>query len=140
MKASPIFSAVALVGAGILLTGAGGGRVKSGPATVPYVCENGRPANAIYDHGGDFLHAKALVTYDGRTTEFEAAPTLFGLRYRSAASAEQPQALLWSVRGEQAWLAEAAGDPDVGDDGRRLVSCTRLRSAGSDAAHGPGEH
>ena len=77
MNRSSPFAAVTLIGAAFMLSGfSGGGRVASGPATVPYMCSDGRPASAIYEHGGDFLHAKVMLTFDGRTTELAAAPTV----------------------------------------------------------------
>jgi Membrane-bound lysozyme-inhibitor of c-type lysozyme len=100
------------------------------PPVVPYVCEDGRPALAIYESGGDYLHAHVQLTYDGRTTELEAAPTLYGMRYRSAEGAGGGQAMVWSVRGEEGRLAETGNPDDVTDEGRQIARCTRLRSAG----------
>lgn len=126
-RSSPI-ATVALIGAAFMLSGyAGGGRVAASPATVPYVCEGGGSVSAIYKNGGDFLHAKVLLTYDGRTTELDAAPTLYGIRYASAASAESPQALAWSIRGERAWLSEIADPADVTNEGRPIAQCARVR-------------
>lgn len=140
MKTSSPLAITALVGAAFMLSGfAGGGRVSSGPATVPYVCEGGRPVSAIYEHGGDFLHAKVLITYDGRTTELEAAPTLYGIRYMSEAGAGA-QPLAWSLRGERAWLSEVTDAADVANPGRAIAQCTRLRSAGGETGHSEGEH
>ena len=133
MLRSTAFTAAALIGSAALLSGySGGGRVKNGPATVPYACEDGRQASAIYEHGGDFHHAKVMLTFDGRTTELEAAPTLYGMRYRSEAT----PALVWSIRGETALLAEANDPHDVTDEGRPIARCTRLRRAA--AGHGAG--
>lgn len=138
MKFSTLTAATALVGAGFMLSGfAGGGAVKSGPANVPYMCDGGRTATAIYEYGGVFRDAKVLLTFDGRTTELEAAPTLYGLRYMS----EGAQPLAWALRGEQAWLSEVTDANDVTSPGRPVAQCMRYRgSPGAGTAHGPGEH
>jgi len=133
---SPLVAA-GLLGAAFMLSAAsGGGRVANSPAVVPYVCEDGRQASAIYEHGGDYLHAKVLLTFEGRTTELEAAPTLYGVRYRSEPSAEEPRTLLWSLRGERAALAETSDPNDVTSDGRPIARCTRLRTAALSASAG----
>ena len=125
-RSSPLALA-ALVGAAVLLSGfaGGGGRVKSGPATIPYACEDGRQVQAIYENGGDFLHARVVLSYDGETAELAAAPTLYGLRYVGAG--DQP--LAWSLRGERALLAQVADARDVNDAGRPIAQCVRQRAA-----------
>lgn len=146
MKRSSPFHLVVTVGAALMLSGySGGGRVANAPPVIPYVCEGGRQASAIYEHGGDYLHAKVKLTFDGRTTELEAAPTLYGVRYRSEPSATEPRALLWSIRGETAALAEATDPHDISGEGRPIARCTRLRTAAAagaarDAGHSPEEH
>ena len=66
MLRSTALTAAALITSAVLLSGyAGGGRVKSGPAIVPYLCDGGRQASAIYQHGGDYQHAKVMLTFDG---------------------------------------------------------------------------
>jgi len=102
---------------------------KAGPAIVPYLCNGGQPANVVYESGSDFIHAKALVTYDGRTVEMRAAPTLYGVRYRTDTSAEGGQPLAWSLRGEQALLTEAPADDSYTSEERALANCVRLRGA-----------
>lgn len=138
MKRKSPMAAVALIGAAFMLSGfAGGGAVRSGPATIAYACEGGQQASAIYENGGDFLHAKVLLTYGGRTSELEAAPTLFGIRY---VGGEGAQPLAWSVRGERAWLSEGIPADNVVDGGQTLAQCTRLRTTAADAGHAEGEH
>lgn len=129
-RTSPLALA-ALAGAAVMLSGyaGGGGRVKSGPAIVPYVCEDGRQVQAVYQNGGDYLHARVQLSYDGQTAELTAAPTLFGARYVGGGA----QRLAWSLRGEQAQLAEVADGTDVNEAGRPIASCTRLRTAVSAA-------
>lgn len=143
MKASLLFAIPGLLGAGLMLCGySGPGRLAATPAIVPYVCEDGRQVAAIYESGGDHRHAKVLVTYEGRTTELEAAPTLYGRRYLSEPSTEEPRHLMWSLRGEHGALAEATAPEDVTDAGRPIARCTRVRGAvaAADPGHAPGEH
>lgn len=143
MKRSSPFAAAGLIGAAFLLSGfSGGGRVANSPATIAYSCENGRQASAIYEHGNDYLHAKVLLTFDGRTSELEAAPTLYGLRYVAEPSGEEPRALMWSTRGERAWLSEATEPHDVNSQGRAIAQCTRLRRvvASAEAGHSADSH
>ena len=128
-----------LLGIAFALTGyAGGGRVANSPAVVPYVCEGGQTASAIYENGNNFRLAKVRLTVDGRVTELEAAPTLYGLRYRHEPSASDPRNIIWAVWGERAWLAEAT-DPYASDrEGQRLLSCHRQR--GVAAVHNAAAH
>lgn len=128
MRSSPLHAPI-LIGAAAMLVAAGGGRVANSAATIPYVCEGGQQATAIYVHGGDFRHAKVQLSYDGRTTELDAAPTLYGIRYLAGPSAGEPRALMWSVRGERAVFAEAVHPEDVADGGRPIATCQRLRVA-----------
>lgn len=129
-RTSPLALA-ALAAAAVMLSGysGGGGRVKSGPAIVPYACEDGRQVQAVYENGGDYLHARVRLSYDGQTAELAAAPTLFGTRYVG----EGAQRLAWWLRGEQAQLAEVASGADVNDAGRPIARCTRLRTAAAAA-------
>jgi hypothetical protein len=139
MRSSALAS-LALIGMAFALSAysGGGGRVVSGPAIVPYLCEGGQTASAVYEHGSDFRHAKVRLTVEGRTTELEAAPTLYGMRYRSEPSATEPRHLIWAVRGERAWLAEASEPYRSDQEGQRLLNCHRQR--GSAAALGEAAH
>lgn len=100
----------------------------AGPAPIPYLCSDGHEASVVYESGSDFNHAKALVTYEGRTIEMRAAPTLYGVRYRAEAS-EGGTPLAWSLRGEEAWLTEAPDEDSYTRQERALVRCIRLRGA-----------
>jgi hypothetical protein len=135
MNRSSPFAVAALAGAALMLSGfaGGGGRVKSGPAVIPYACEGGRQVQAVYEHGGDYLHARVQITYDGQTAELNAAPTLYGLRYVGAGM----RPLAWSLRGEQASLAQVSDAGNVEDAGQPLAQCVRLRGA---SAHSGGVH
>jgi hypothetical protein len=128
-----------LLGIAFALSGySGGGRVTNSPAIVPYACEGGQTAAAIYENGNNFRLAKVLLTVEGRTTELDAAPTLYGMRYRHEPSASDPRNLIWAVSGERAWLAEAT-EPYASDrEGQRLLNCHRQRGAG--AAHNEAAH
>ena len=137
MRSSILYAFTPL--AAFMLIGAGGGRVANSPAVVPYVCEGGGQAAAIYAHGGDFRHAKVTLTYGGRTSELEAAPTLYGLRYTGEPSAEEPRTLVWSLRGERALLAEATDPQDATSEGRPIASCTRYRGS-SAVGHSSDDH
>src|SRR5262245_43974848 len=87
-----------LLSAALLLAGSNS-PASNGPAPVPYACGDGRAASVVYESGNDYIHAKALVTLDGRTVELEAAPTLYGVRYRGHEGAGTP--LAWTLRGEE---------------------------------------
>ena len=139
MRPSSPLVAPILIGFAFALSGySGGGRVANAPAIVPYVCDGGRTVSAIYEHGGVFRQARLRLTVDGRTSEMMAAPTLYGSRYLGEPTAAEPRRLLWALRGERAWLAEAS-DPYRSDrEGARLLNCYRQR--GSDAAHGEASH
>ena len=114
---------------------------KAGPAVVPYVCGDGSLANVVYESGGDYRHARALVTHDARTVELQAAPTLYGVRYRSAGGGEP--VLAWSLRGEEAWLTESPDADGYTREEREVIRCVRQRRIGIAEAHGsdaePGE-
>lgn len=143
MKRSSPIVAAGLIGAAFLLSGySGGGRVSNSPPVIAYACEGGRQAAAIYEHGNDYFHAKVLLTFDGRTTELEAAPTLYGIRYVGEPSGEQPRALMWSLRGERAWLSEATEPHDVTSQGQPIAQCTRVRGtlASAEAGHSADSH
>ncbi len=143
MKRPSPLAAAGLIGAAFLLSGfSGGGRVANSPPVIAYVCEDGRQAAAIYEHGNDYLHAKVLLTFDGHTSELEAAPTLYGIRYVAEPSAEHPRALMWSLRGERAWLAEATDPHDVASQGQPIAQCTRVRTAmaSAEAGHSADSH
>lgn len=99
-----------------------------GPAGIPYACADGRPARIFYEGGGWFPRAHARLLFDGRSIELTAAPPTYGLRYVTADDHDGP-VLVWSARGEEAWLAELGAD---NDSERVIASCTRLRSGGAD--------
>jgi hypothetical protein len=107
---------------------------KAAPAVVPYVCADGSLASVIYEHGGDYRHARALITHDARTLEMHAAPALYGVRYRS----EAEPALAWSLRGEEAWLTESPDADGYTRDEQPLLHCVRQRQLGASGPLGEG--
>ena len=138
MRSSPWF-ALALLALPSLASGSGTAPAgKAEPPIVPYLCSDGHTASVIYRSGSDFRHARALVTHDGRTVEMQAAPTLYGVRYRSDASAEP--ALAWSLRGEQAVLSEAPEADSYTRPERELLRCVRVRGALAAETHGADSH
>jgi hypothetical protein len=139
MIRSSAFACPALCGIAFALSAySGGGRVANSPAVVPYQCEGGQTASAIYENGNNFRLAKVLLTVDGRVTELEAAPTLYGLRYRHEPSATDPRNIVWAVWGERAWLAEATEPYRSDGEGQRLLNCHRQR--GSAASQNAAAH
>ena len=106
---------------------------KAAPPVVPYLCSDGHTANVIYESGNDYLHARALVDYDGRTLELRSAPTLYGVRYRTEEGSEGGAPLAWSLRGEQAVLSEAPEADSYTRAERELARCVRLRGAAAPA-------
>ena len=111
---------------------------ETGPAVVPYLCSDGQTANVLYESGSDYLHARARIEHDGRTVELNAAPTLYGVRYR-AASADSP-ILAWSLRGEQAVLTEAPDADSYTREEHELLRCIRVRGGAPVAAEHHSEH
>jgi len=116
-----------------LLAGCAAHHEGHGPAGIPYACADGRPARVFYEGGGWFVRARARLLFDGREIALEATPPTYGLRYVSADDASGGPILIWSARGEEAWLAELSDDNGTE---REIARCARLRSGGEDG--GPG--
>jgi hypothetical protein len=110
---------------------------KSGPPVVPYLCDDGHEATAIYESGNNFQHATAKVSYEGRTIELRAAPTLYGVRYRGEAESGP---LAWTLRGEEAWLTESPDEDSYAGEEQAIARCVRVRGvmpyAAADGSHG----
>ena len=139
MRSSTLF-AVALMALPSIAVGSGTSPAgKAMPPVVPYLCSDGQAANVVYTSGNDFQHARAYVTHDGRTIALRAAPTLYGVRYRTASTAEAGPALAWSLRGEQATLSEAPEADSYTRPERELLRCVRLRGALAADSHGTQE-
>jgi len=122
--------------AAFLLAGCAAHHEGHGPAGIPYACSDGRPARITYEGGGWFPRARARLLFDGREIALEATPPTYGLRYASADDHSGGPILIWSARGEEAWLAELAGDNATT---REIAHCTRVRSGGEDAHAAPEE-
>ena len=114
---------------------------KAEPAIVPYSCDGGRAASVVYQSGSDYLHARALITFDGRTVPMRSAPTLYGVRYRGEAAPDGRNVpLAWSLRGEEARLTESPDEQGYAAGERELARCVRRRGAdvaGRNPDHGP---
>ena len=132
MRALPSLSLSAL-----LLAGCAGHHEELGPAGIPYACADGKMARIFYEGGGYFPRARARLLYDGRQIDLAATPPTYGLRYVSDSGGEHAAILIWSARGEEAWLSALA--PGEADE-REIAHCTRLRSGGAPAAPEPGHH
>ena len=140
MKRSSAWIAVILLGIPSLAFGSGTptpGKVE--PQTVPYLCSDGHTASVVYTHGSDYRLARAVVSHEGRSFEMRSAPTLYGVRYRTASAAEGGSRVAWSLRGEQALLTEAPSDDSYTRPERELLRCVRLRGAAPAEAGGHGE-
>ena len=133
MKLATLGAAAALVAVPALaIASGGGGRVKSGPAIIPYLCDGGRAASVVYE-SGDFHHGRATVTFDGRSLELGAAPTLYGLRYRG--EEDGSSAVAWTLRGEEGWLTESPSEESYMNEERALARCVRLRGESPATMH-----
>lgn len=134
MRVSPVLVAATwLVLPAAALASGPSGPIRTGPPVIPYLCHDGRVANVVYENGSDYLHARAKLTYDERTVELGAAPTLYGVRYRSA---EVQPAMAWSLRGEEAWLTESPDEDGYTRAEREIARCVRLRGGLPEQAHG----
>ena len=96
------------------------------PGDIPYRCGDGHMARISYANGGWFVKARASLVWDGRTIALQASPPTYGLRYVSADDNADP-ILIWTARGEEAWIGELArgGAPDAPE--REVAHCTRVR-------------
>src|SRR4051812_10575768 len=93
---------------------------EAGPAGIPYACAGGKTARVVYEGGGYFPRARARLVYDGREIALAAVPPTYGLRYVS----DSEPILIWSARGEEAWLSELGAG---GSEEREIAHCTRVR-------------
>jgi membrane-bound inhibitor of C-type lysozyme len=124
-----------------LLSGcAGSGEVHGPhhPGPIPYRCGDGRLAQITYENGGWFVRARAHLVRDGRTTELQASPPTYGLRYVSADDAADP-ILVWTARGEEALISEISRDAAADAPEREVARCTRVREGAAAPAHAEGD-
>jgi membrane-bound inhibitor of C-type lysozyme len=117
--------------AAFLLAGCATAEEEAGPAGIPYACADGKLARITYEGGGYFPRARASLLFDGRMIELRATPPTFGLRYVSEGEENHGPILVWSARGEEAWLSELADDSTTE---REIAHCTRVRSDGEEGA------
>lgn len=106
------------------------------PRDIAYSCADGHMARITYANGGWFVKARASLVWDGRTIALQASPPTYGLRYVSADDAADP-VLIWTARGEEAWLTEIARNAAPDAPAREIAHCTRVREGGE--APMPGE-
>ncbi|HTU12038.1 MAG TPA: hypothetical protein VMG08_14200 [Allosphingosinicella sp.] len=128
----PLFGLAAV---SMLLLAAPGGRVANVPGDIPYSCGEGHVARITYENGGWFVRAKAKLVWDGRTVQLQASPPTYGLRYVSADDAADP-ILVWTARGEEAWITEIARSDAADTPEREVARCTRVREGGAEPAAG----
>ncbi len=129
-----------LAGLSIFLLAAAEAPGPNQPGDLPYSCGNGHLARITYENGGWFVRARAKLVWDGRTIHLQASPPTYGLRYVSADDAADP-ILVWTARGEEAWITEIARDAAIETPEREVARCTRIREDGAGPAHaGGGEH
>ena len=112
---------------------------ETGPPVVPYLCSDGHSANVIYESGNDYIHARARVEHEGHSYELEAAPTLYGVRYRTASATEGGETVAWTLRDEQAVLSIAPDADSYTREEQELLRCSRLRGGAPAAAEAHGE-
>ena len=104
---------------------------------LAYSCGDGHVARIAYQNGGWFVRARASLVWDGRTIPLQASPPTYGLRYVSADDAADP-ILIWTARGEEAWISEIAraAPPDAPE--REVARCTRVREGDAEPAPAEG--
>ena len=96
------------------------------PRDIPYDCGDGHVARISYQQGGWFVRARASLAWEGRTIALQASPPTYGLRYVSADDAADP-ILIWTARGEEAWIGEIARTAAPDTPEREVAHCTRVR-------------
>jgi len=121
----------------LLLAACAGHHEVAGPTGIPYACADGKLARIYYAGGGYFPRASARLVYDGREIALNAVPPTYGLRYVSDPHGEGGPIMIWSARGEDAWLAEL---PPGESEERELAHCTRLRAGNAPAEPEPAHH
>ena len=108
------------------------------PRDLSYRCGDGHVARISYANGGWFVKARASLAWDGRTIALQASPPTYGLRYVSADDNADP-ILVWTARGEEAWISEIGRAAAAEMPEREVAYCTRIREgnegeAGAEAA------
>ena len=101
------------------------------PRDIPYRCGDGHLARIAYQNGGWFVRARATLVWDGRSIALQASPPTYGLRYVSADDNADP-ILVWTARGEEAWISELARDAASDAPAHEVARCTRIREGGAE--------
>lgn len=99
---------------------------------IPYHCGDGHFARISYANGGWFVKARASLVWAGRMIALQASPPTYGLRYVSADDNADP-ILIWTARGEEAWIGEIARGAAPDTPEREVAHCTRVREGGQEA-------
>ena len=94
-------------------------RATARPASLMPAPTAGRRGSSTKAAAG-FRARRARLLFDGRAIELAATPPTYGLRYVSAEERRDGPILVWSARGEEAWLAELADDDSTGARDRPL--------------------
>jgi membrane-bound inhibitor of C-type lysozyme len=115
---------------GLLTACAGGDHHAHGPAGIPYACSHGTSARIHYAGGGYFPRASARLVYERGEITLHAVPPTYGLRYVSDSQSAADPVLVWSARGEEAWLAQLLQGVE-----REIAHCTRVREGAAEAPH-----
>jgi len=126
-----------LTGLSIFLLAAGEAPHSNEPGDLPYSCGDGHVARITYENGGWFVRAKAKLVWDGRTIHLQASPPTYGLRYVSADDAADP-IMVWTARGEDAWITEIPRSAAADAPEREVARCTRVREGAAAPAHDEG--
>jgi membrane-bound inhibitor of C-type lysozyme len=103
------------------------------PRDIAYSCADGHVARITYANGGWFVKARASLVWDGRTIALQASPPTYGLRYVSAEDSADP-IMIWTARGEEAWLTEIARNAPADAPEHEIAHCTRIREGGEGSA------
>jgi membrane-bound inhibitor of C-type lysozyme len=107
------------------------------PRDLAYSCGDGHVARIAYQNGGWFVRARASLVWDGRAIALQASPPTYGLRYVSADDDADP-ILIWTARGEEAWITEIARNAAPDAPEREVARCTRVREGGVEPAPAEG--
>ena len=105
---------------------------------LAYGCGDGHVARIAYQNGGWFVRARASLVWDGRTIALQASPPTYGLRYVSADDNADP-ILIWTARGEEAWISEIARNAAADSPEHEVARCTRIREGGAEPIPTGGE-
>lgn len=96
-----------------------GGKVKDGPAGIPFTCSDGRALRVVYGRGGPRDEAE-LRFAGGESHHLKLARGMAGNRY--AGELDGGRMLVWTSNAGTGWLSEMSPD---GSEDRQLATCNR---------------